>query len=235
MTKRIATAFVLAALAPAAPAAAQAATLEADRSCYGPGQKVGLAGIGFTPDGGAAVSVDGRQLGVAPVNPVGEFEVSDVAPEISAKQRTYVFSATDQTDPALTATAEVTVSSLAVKVTPSGRTDPAVKRRIVARGFTSGRTLWAHVKRARGKVRNIRVGRLKGACHTIAAKRRLFPRNAKPGAYTVQFDTKRKYSSKTRPNVTFPVTIFRYFKLSSASSFAATAPSWAPAQISISG
>lgn len=232
MKKRLASLSLLAALALATPAAAQGPVLESDRSCYGPGQEVGLTGIGFTPGAPVAVSVDGRQLGTAEANQVGEFDVTQRAPAISAKQRRYVFSATEEDDPAVTASTSFLVSSLAVKITPRGRTNPAVMRRIVARGFTSGRVLWAHVKRGKRKARNVKIGRLRGACHTLNVKRRLFPPNATPGVYTVQFDTKRRYSKRTRPNTTFSVLIYRTLRTSSVSatnaSAAAVVRDWSP-------
>lgn len=236
MKKRLALLLpcLAASLAAAGPAAAQAPTFEADRSCYGPGQEVNLSGFGFTPGGLAAISVDGGQIGQATVNPVGEFDISNRAPSISGKQRKYVFTAADETNPALTASTDVLVSSLSVKITPRGtRVDPSVKRKIVARGFTSGRTLWAHVKRGKGKARNIKIGRLKGACHTINVKRRLFPANPAVGNYKVQFDTKRRYSTKTRPNTTFNVTVYRYLRASSSSAGTSAASSaiaarWTP-------
>lgn len=229
MKKRLALVPCLISLAVAAPAAAQAPSFEADRSCYGPGQDVGLTGVGFTPNGPVAVSVDGRQIGQALANQVGEFDISDRAPAIKAKQRRYVFTATDETNPAITASVRVTVSSLSLKVTPMGRTNPAVKRKIVARGFTSGRVLWAHVKRGKGKARNIKIGRLKGACRTLNVKRRLFPSNAATGVYRVQFDTKRRYSPRTRPNSVFSWFIYRTVRASgTTAATTAVADSWKP-------
>jgi hypothetical protein len=212
---RTALAPLLVAVALTVPATASAATLSVDKRCYGPGEEIAFTGTGFTPNGQVAVSVDGRQLGLTTANPVGEFEVSDGAPVIRAKRKTSVYTATDQTNLALSANANVLVSSLNVKVTPKNG-DPSKRKRIVARGFTTGKVLWAHVRRS-GKARNVKIGRLKGACKTITTKRKMFPADAAPGVYTVQFDTKRKYSRKTRPNVTFFVTVFHTFRPASAS------------------
>ena len=57
----------------------------------------------------------------------------------------------------------------------------------------------------------------------------IFRRNAKPGSYRVQFDTRRRYSSKTFPKVTYRVEIFRTFRRSLASSsvFGGLAERWA--------
>lgn len=211
----------LATLALALPAAAPAATLSVDKSCYGPGEAVKFSGGGYTASGPVALSVGGRQLGVGNANAVGEFAATIPAPQIDGKQRTDTFTATDQTNLALTAIAPVKLTSLNVKVTPKNG-NPGRTKRIVARGFTNGRTLYAHIRRSGGK-RNVEIGRLKGACHTLKVKRKLFASNAATGVYNVQFDTKKKYSAKARPQVAFLVTVFRTFKPASVSS---TGESW---------
>jgi hypothetical protein len=206
----------LAVVALAAPAAAPAASLSVDKSCYGPGEQVKFSGGGYTASGPVSLSVSGQQLGVTDANPVGEIAASIPAPSIKGKQRTDVFTAADQTNLALTATVPVKLTSLNVKVTPKNG-DPSKAKRIVARGFTTGRTLYAHVRRGSSK-RNVKVGKLKGACKTLSVKRKLFLANAQAGVYKVQFDTKRTYSAKTVPQVSFLVTVFHTFRPASASS-----------------
>jgi hypothetical protein len=196
----------LAALALAVPAAAPAATLSVDKPCYGAGERVQFSGGGYTPDGSVALSVSGQQLGLGSANSVGEFAASLGAPEIDGRQRTDVFTATDQANLSLTASVPVLLTSLSVKVIPKNG-DPSGLKRIVARGFTTGTTLYAHVRRGKSR-RNVRIGRLRGACKTLDVRRRLFSRDAKPGVYQVQFDAKRKYSATTAPQVGFLVTVF---------------------------
>lgn len=206
----------LVAVALAAPATAHAAALSVDKECYGPGEEVAFTGVGFTPNGPVALSVGGQQLGVGTVNQVGEFEVSLGAPDIRGKKRTDLFTATDQTDLSLTANVPVHLTSLNVNVTPKNG-NPGKAKRIVARGFTSGKVLWAHVRRGKNK-RNVKIGKLKGACKTLDVKRKLFPTDAQDGLYNVYFDSKRKYSKKTAPQVGFQVVVFHTFKPASASS-----------------
>jgi len=211
----------LVALALAAPATASAASLSVSKTCYGPGEKIAFSGSGFTPNGEVALSVSGRQLGLTTANGVGEITASTGAPVIKGKRRVDFYTAVDQADLSLTASAPVHVTSLAVKVTPKNG-NPAKAKRVVARGFTTGKVLWAHVRRGEAK-RNVKIGKLKGACKTLSVKRQLFPDNAKDGLYSVSFDTKRTYSAKKRPQVSFLVTVFHTFKPSSASS---AAQSW---------
>jgi hypothetical protein len=211
----------LAAIALATPAAASAATLGVDKDCYGPGERIAFSGGGFTPSGPVALSVGGRQLGVGAANPVGEFEASIEAPAISAERRTDFYTATDQTDISLTAGVPVHLTSLNVKVTPKNG-NPGKAKRIVARGFTTGKVLWAHVRRGKSK-RNVRIGKLKGACKGLDVKRKLFAADARDGLYSVQFDAKRKHSSATVPQVSFLVTVFHAFRFAGSS---AIGPSW---------
>lgn len=197
----------LTALALAAPAGpASAATLSVDEPCYGAGERVQFSGTGYTPNGSVALSVSGQQLGLGTANPVGEFSANLGAPAIDGKQRTDTFTATDQANLSLTATVPVLLTSLNVKVIPKNG-DPSKPKRIVARGFTTGTTLYAHVRRGKSR-RNVRIGRLKGACKTLDVRRRLFSPDAKPGVYKVQFDARRRYSANTTPQVGFLVTVF---------------------------
>jgi hypothetical protein len=202
---------LVAATALAAPLAADAASLSVSKRCYGPGDKVAFSGGGYTPNGEVAFTVGGQQLGVTTANAVGEISVSLGAPSIEGKQRTDVFTATDQTDLALVGTVKVPLTSLNVTVSPK-QGNPGKPRRIKARGFTAGKVLYAHFKLGH-KRRNLKIGKLQGPCKTLNVKKQLFASNAPTGLYNVQFDTKRKYSSKTVPQVSFLVNVFQTFKL----------------------
>jgi hypothetical protein len=89
---------------------------------------------------------------------------------------------------------------------------------VQARGFfrdEEGRgsgTLWAHVVRL-GKrsapVRHLRIGTVRDPCREVAAKRRLFSRNAAPGRYRVQFDTFRRYRSSRVVKTMFMIKVVR--------------------------
>ena len=113
--------------------------------------------------------------------------------------------ATDAANPANVATTQFLGSALAVKVRPR---NGAVGRRlrVNASGFTTGKRLYAHVVRRRYR-RNVFVGKLKGPCRTAKARRRIVPSSLPAGVYTVQFDTRRKYSRKTKVWVRFSVTV----------------------------
>lgn len=182
-------AVLLATLAGSAAASAQSLGLEPDRACYAPHQVISLTGYGFTPDGDVALSVAGQQLGVGVADYDGIFSASMRAPVLPFPELSLRFTATDQTYLLNRASTWVRLTSIGVRVTPRSG-DPTRPRRIRARGFFGGRTLYAHVERG-GRVRNLRVGRLRGACHRLSVTRRLFPARVDPGAYTLHFDANR--------------------------------------------
>jgi hypothetical protein len=236
-----------AALAVALSAAgpSQAATFSAHKPCFGAFDSIALVGQGFTPSGSVAVSRGGRQLGTSVTNAVGAFAGTTPAEPIQVPERTETYVATDQTNPALSASASVGRSITSVRIRPTGGS-PLRKRRIRARGFTKGKrigvteayeratTLWAHITR-RGRLSNRRVGTLTGPCGTLSVTKRLF-RRVRFGTYRVQFDTTRRYKKATVANrpqaVIFRVKIFRTFRRSSASaaSTASVGPSTAAAR-----
>ena len=224
MNRRIASLPVIAtAFALAAPA--QAATLVGDKACYQEGEPVKMIGTGFTPNGAVNFSRDNQAFGAVMAGPTGAVNVTGAAPRISpARERTFVLEARDAANPAIVARINPLATVFDVSVKPL-RGNPARKRRISARGFTAGKTLYVHVRR-RGKGRNIRLGKLKQPCGTKKLRKRIFKPKAKTGTYKVQFDTRRKYTSKAFPKVTFNVTIFRIFRPSVASAAFATSERW---------
>lgn len=80
--------------------------------------------------------------------------------------------------------------------------------RIRARGFFDGRVLYAHVRRGE-RVRNVRIGRLRGACRRLSVTRRLFGADARPGTYRVHFDTVRRYAPAPGRRVTYSMRVDR--------------------------
>jgi hypothetical protein len=199
----------------AAPAAASAATLAADPAlaCYREEQTVLLPGAGFTPNAEVNFSRDGM---LVPANPpivadgAGNLSPTLKLPGLISGERRYVYRATDSTNPAVFAEVPLRVTSTHVRMRPrQGR--PNRLLRITARGFFGGTRLWAHIKRSGrgGRVRNVRIGRVRGACKETRAKRRLFPAGAASGSYRVQFDTHRRYRRSRAIKYEFIITIFR--------------------------
>jgi hypothetical protein len=198
----------LAALASAAtvlvcPAAASAAQLRLDpaKPCFGTGDRLNFIGTGFKPRGIVDFTRDGNRLRADPpirADASGTVNAGlTVLKRHGRKVRTYA--ARDRSDPRNRASVRVTVSEATVRIRPAtGR--PTRLRRIEAVGFTTGRTLWAHVVRMpSGRVlQNVRIGRLQGACHRLRARRRLFQGDPPTGRYLIQFDTRRTYRTNVR-------------------------------------
>ena len=216
MRRRLLVFFVLGALALTVVSNASAASLSFDRPCYRSGQQALLTGLGYTPNGAVAIGQDGRFLGSVNANAGGAFRLGLRPPLRFSGEKTYTFAAADATNPSISAISQVKLTAFAVSVRPRGGS-PASRRRVRARGFVGGRTLYAHARRGRRYKLDVRVGRLRGACATVSARTRLLRRRSPVGTYRVQFDARRRYSRRTPTRVVFRVTVFRRFRASSAS------------------
>jgi hypothetical protein len=213
------TALAAVAAALTVPATASAATLavEPRLPCYGSGHNVNLLGTGFSPNlmSGIAVTKDGESIGALSTDATGAFNGSLRLGQPSGR-RTSTYTATDTTNPTLTASTQITVSEADVGLQPRSGS-PGRRVRIKAVGFTAGgKRLWAHVTRA-GKTRNTAVGRLRGACKRLTKRRRLLPRNTPIGVYIIQFDAFRKYRARRAQSVGFTITVRRVRRPSTAS------------------
>jgi hypothetical protein len=222
------TAACAAVIALAVPAVASAATLSVDpvKPCYRSGETVNLAGTGFTPNvpNGVNVTRDGSAFGSLSTDALGNVAGRLNLGEDSGR-RTSTYVATDVTNPVLTASLQLTVSAVEVNVRPKGGR-PGRRVRIGATGFTTGKNLWIHVRK-RGFKRDFKIGRLKGACKRLVAKRRVLPRGAATGVYTVQFDTFRRYKKSRKVRALYTITVTRTLRPGAAS--AATSFGWSQA------
>lgn len=204
-----------------APATASAASVAVfpRKACYRSaavpnGEKVFVGGTGFTPGAPAEVTLDRKSLGLTQVaNPQGQ-----VAGVLSlgavSRERNRLLALTDQANPANFGTLALHASAVAVRVSPR-RAGPGRSVRIKASGFTGTRRLYAHIRRGHHH-RNVRIGRLRGACGKLSRRNRVFSGATRPGVYRVQFDGSRRYSSRTAPRILYRVTVFRRRSASAA-------------------
>jgi hypothetical protein len=206
MRRRIAVPVAVLAVAVFGASAAEAATLSVagGKACYRAGDSLILSGTGYTPGGPVSVTLEGRELGTLTADAAGNISSPlQIGNLRGVSRRTLV--ASDATNPAITATTQFLGSSLLVKVRPqsgaAGR-----KLRISASGFTTGRKLYAHVLR-KGYRRNVLIGKLKGPCRTLKLRKRVLSAATPNGVYTVQFDTKKRYSKRTKVWYRFRVTV----------------------------
>ena len=203
------------------PATASAAELAVDPQlpCYGSGHSVNLLGTGFTPNqsGGVAVTRNGEGIGSLSTDATGAFNGALQLGQRNGR-RTSTYTATDMTNPTLTASTQITVSEADVGLRPKSGA-PGRRVRIRAVGFTmnGGRRLWAHITR-NDRTRTLPVGRLKGACKGLTKKRRLLRRGAPVGVYIVQFDAFKPYKPRRPQSVGFTITVRRVVRPAAAAS-----------------
>ena len=206
MTRSLAVAAGVIALA--APATASAAELGVtpQKRCYSSGESVNLLGTGFSPLGSASVTRDGTALGALQTDSNGAFNGILTLAQTTGKQ-TKTYTARDDAVSTLTASAQITVSAVRVDLSPSDGA-PGRRMSIKASGFTTGKTLWAHVTKGSSK-RTLKIGSLSGACGRLKTRRRLLPRNAALGLHTIQFDTFKRYNRKQPVRYRYTVDVRR--------------------------
>ena len=207
MTRSLAVAAGLAALA--APAGASAASLSIlpEKRCYSHRESVNLIGSGFGPAGSVSITRDdGKRLGALGTDAFGAF-TGILSLGQTAGRQTKTYTATDRATSSLTASDQITVSAVRVGLRPNNGA-PGRVMRITARGFTTGDTLWAHVIHGKSK-RHLKIGELKGACGGLQTRRRLLPRNAALGVHRIQFDTFRTYLAGRDVRVTSTIAVSR--------------------------
>jgi hypothetical protein len=216
---RVAAAAALVLTAVIAPSAMGAVVVTSDRACYREGESAGFLGTGFQPNQLVAVSIDGRQIATDQADNLGRIggRISPLS-AIPRSQQNRALSMTQTTNPALTATRTFAETKLYVVTKPSSFR-PGRRLRIRAGGFYgAGKTLYGHVRGPRK--RNLRIGRVKGACGKVSAtKKRILKKNDSPGFYIVQFDTARKFAGLRTPQVRRAYTIRRIIRFSRASAF----------------
>ena len=206
MTRSLAVVAGLVALAAPASASAASLTVTPQKRCYSSGEAVNLLGTGFSPLGSASVTRDGAALGALNTDGNGAFNGILTLAQSSGK-RTKTYTATDDSGSTLSASAQITVSSVRVNLSPANGA-PGRRMSIDAHGFTTGKTLWAHVVRGRSK-RTVKIGGLSGACGRLKTHKRLLPQNAAVGVYTIQFDTFRRYRAKRAVRDRYAITVAR--------------------------
>jgi hypothetical protein len=204
MTRSLAVVAGLAALAVPSAASAASLTVSPQKRCYSAGESVNLMGAGFSPLASSSITRDGSLLGSLDTDANGAFNgVLTLAQDSGRKTKTYT--ATDDANSATTASAQITVSSVRVKLQPEHGA-PGRVMKITANGFTTGKTLWAHIRRGKSK-RNLKLGKLKGSCGGLVTRRRLLPRDAAFGVHTIQFDTFRRYNPRQTVSDHYTITV----------------------------
>jgi hypothetical protein len=206
MTARLILAALVAFAAPAAPAAA-APTMQPLKPCYVSAgeaadrrEPMQIVGSGFTPNAAVDVLIDGAAVASGAADPLGELEASVSAPYQDAGERAFTLSVVERDNPANVASTPSRVTALGMTLRPR-QARPSKRVRFRGRGFTGRGPVYAHYLYA-GRVRKtVRLGRPRGTCGTIFARRRQIPlRRPRTGDWTVQVDQRRDWAADPGTN-----------------------------------
>lgn len=199
------------------PASAAAATAALDRPCYVSGQPGTLSLAGFSPN--AVVSVANAELGATKVttDATGSFALAITPPSGNDLKRPgsrgIVFTATEDANPANTATAASRIAPLSF-ATDTGTKSPKAQRSWAFSGWEPGKPVYAHF-RFGGKTRGTyRFGVAAGPCGEL---RRRAPGIAikgsvRAGSWTIQVDQSPRYSVSTKPFLKDKTVVFTTFR-----------------------
>jgi len=204
-------AFTVATVGTAAMAGtAQAATLTINpvQPCYISGETADVTGAGYTPNGTVAAAFAG-QTGNFTADAAGNVGLRLTFPAVKGIKNDAV-SATDTTNPALTATIPLLITRRHVDVNPT-HAAAGKKLRIKGYGMTGGSKVYMHIRGPHHYRSDTKIAKSKGPCGTFKTRRKIVSSGAAPGAYKVRFDHKKKYSKKTTPQTGGTLTITRTF------------------------
>ncbi len=192
----------------AAPAAADAASIGAQGTCFVSGQPVPIAGAGFTP--GAFASLGGDAFGSGQADGAGNLAAPVSAPTVSTiAPRTITITATDSANPANTAATQFpVVRDLLVSNAPvSGRPRQRTTWRFA--GFAPGRPIYGHFRFDGRTRRNYRFGVAVAPCGTLVVRAPRVPvRSLRSGRWILQVDQHRTYR-RSGPRRVFRFQLFR--------------------------
>lgn len=224
--RRFATAFTVVMAGTAAiagPARAQTIGFSAPvKPCYLTGDRVTIAGSGFTAGGLVTVAIDGVSLGELQADGAGGI-TGELRLGTMRGVKSHSIAATDVTNPAITASAAFMGTTHTVTVKPknarAGR-----RLRLRGSGFLAAKPrVFMHVRGPGGYRSDGSIAKAKGACGTFAVRRQIVPTTAATGSYRVQFDQRRRFSKKTRPRVRGTMNVFPRAAGARASLFGAAA------------
>jgi hypothetical protein len=193
---------------------ADAATLALSAPCFLESSTITAAGQGW--DAGKTVSVSDPQshfYGSATADAAGNFVTTfraPLLPTIKPAVVAYVASASEFSNPALTAQVPFAVTNARVDAKLSG--NPRSKVRFSISGFPGGSTVYGHWVFARRARANVKMGVVPQPCGIVRRKVRRIPATLRSGLWTIQFDTNRRYSAKTQAKQVLKIRIFKSFR-----------------------
>lgn len=190
-------------------APAGAATIATTTPCvtsFGGVKSIGLVGTGFTP--GRTVLVRATNPDIRTPSLMAQLQ-ADAAGNIPAGSMGMpaLFSSFSAVDETFTLTAR---DDRGIEAAPStfrqvffgfravpGEAKPGGRVRYTARGFTPGRTVYAHFRFAGRTRANVRLGVAKAPCGIVSRRMRQLPAKARIGRWTVAMDHARAFRTNT--------------------------------------
>lgn len=181
---------------------------------------VPLVGAGFTP--GATVTIQTASavaptptfLASAQADAAGNFATTAGPPSFNkfdTQEQSFTVVATDQTNPAIVATAQFQQVRLGYTTDPSnGR--PSRRATHIVRGFPIGKKVWLHFRFAGKTRRNVSLGATQAPCGKAERKMSLLPTRSRRGKWTVYVDQVRRFHKTTKPQLKYSFLISRTFR-----------------------
>ncbi len=193
------------ALTPLASASAAQLTTSA-ATCARSGTQVSVQGSGFTPNGAVTLGAAKTQA-----DATGSFvETVTVPDDGKLIPVTRKLSASDDTDPSLSATASIKYVGFFYTNFPiTGRPTERVQWKFA--GFDAGKPIYGHFRYRGTTAKNYRFGIAKGDCGTLSVKAKRLPAASHPGVWTLQLDQQKVYNAKTLPRRTLSFSITRTY------------------------
>lgn len=210
-----AAAIAIAAAAGATAGPAAAATLLLDQPCYLEGATVAAGGQGWDP--GKTVEIKDNAgshfYQSATTNPMGAFLTNfraPLLPTIRPAVQSFVATATEIGNPALTAQAPFSVTNARVYANLSGKPTQTVRWSIS--GFPPNSTVYGHWVFKRRARATVAMGKVPAPCGVVSRRVRRIPAPLHSGTWRIQFDTSRRYSARTKPRQLVKLTVFKTFR-----------------------
>ncbi len=217
----VAAVSIAAALAAAGAAAAQAATLTLDHPCYysfgRTHQPIGLVGASFRPHVQVTLTFLGQVFHTNnPTDAAGGFRVRFPAPAFRSVRARVTLAATDNQNAVNT---RFYLTDVKADFNPASGTPSRMVRFTITGlgavldflGRNPHASVFAHYIRPNGRLKGTRqFGHLRGPCGDLTTGRtKLLPYASEAGAWTVFFDTNRRYRKSERAQVAVGFTVRR--------------------------
>jgi hypothetical protein len=210
--------LLCAAAAPAAAATIQTLPCNVDTRVSG-AKTVPLVGTGFTPGGFVTIQTTSAAaptptfFASAQADAAGNFATA-ASPALFNKfdtqEQSFNVLATDQTNPAIVATAQFEQVRLGYVTNPStGR--PTRRATHIVRGFPVGQPVWLHYRFGGKTRRSVSLGAAQAPCGKAQRRMALLPTRSRRGKWTVYVDQVRRYSPATKPQLKYTFVISRRF------------------------